>query len=60
MRKGGLDGLLHLQYTTFQNLFRNDKESMILNSVITVHTLRKKREIKIVSVLTRLPRSLVF
>ena len=58
MRKGGLDGLLHLQYTTFQNL--NDKESMILNSVITVHTLRKKREIQIVSVLTRLPRSLVF
>ena len=57
MKEGGLDGLPHLQYTNFQKL--SYKESVIVSTVITVHTLRKKREIKTVSVLTRLPISLV-
>ena len=51
MKEGGLDGLVHLQNTNFMRL--------ILSPVITVHTLRKKGEIKTVSVLTRRPSSLV-
>ena len=51
MREGGLDGLSHLQYLSF--LCLNDKESVIVSHVITVHTFRKKGEIKTVSVLTR-------
>ena len=57
MREGGLDGLLYLQYTNFLNL--RDKELVIASPVITAHTLRKKREIKTVSFLTRLSSSLV-
>ena len=51
MREGGLDGLSHLQYLSFLSL--NDKESVIVSHVITVHTFRKKGEIKTVSVFTR-------
>ena len=35
------------------------KESLIVSPVIIVHSLRRKEEIKTVSVLTRLPSSLV-
>ena len=44
----------YLQYTNFMSL--SDKESMIVNPVITAHTSRKKEEIKI---LTRLHSSFV-
>ena len=47
----------HLQYTSFLSL--SSKESEVLSSVITVHLLRRKVEIKTVSALTRLPSSLV-
>ena len=47
----------YLQYTNFISL--NDKESVIVSPVITVHTLRKKGEMKTVSDLTRLPGYLV-
>ena len=47
----------YLQYTNFLSLSNN--ESVIVNSVITVHTLRKKGEVKTVSAITRLPSSLV-
>ena len=57
MREGRLDGLPHLQYTNFLSL--SNKESVIVSLVITVHTLKKKGEIKTVSVLTRLTNSLV-
>ena len=57
MKKGGLEGLPYLQYTTFLSL--SDEESVIVSPVIAVHTLRKKGEIKKVSILTRLPSSLV-
>ena len=57
MREGRLDGLPHLQYTNFLRL--SNKESVIVSLVITVHTLKKKGEIKTVSVLTRLTNSLV-
>ena len=56
MREGGLDGLPHLQYTNFLRL--SDKESVIVSPAITVHTLRKKGEIKSVPVLPRLPTRL--
>ena len=47
----------YLQYINFLSL--SDKESVIVSPVITAHTLRKKEKIKTVSVLTRLPSSLV-
>ena len=47
----------YLQYTFFFSL--GDKESVVVNPVITVHTLRKKGEIKTVTILTRLSSSLV-
>ena len=47
----------YLYYTDFLSL--SDKESVILSTFIPVYTLRKKTEIKTVSVLTRLPCSLV-
>ena len=47
----------YLQYTSFLSM--NDKELVFVSPVISVHTLRKKREIKIVLVLSRLPSSLV-
>ena len=56
MKEGGLDGL-SFQLTNFLSL--GDKESVIVVSVITVHTLRRKGEIKTVSVLIRLSSSLV-
>ena len=46
-------------FITRNFLSLSDKESVIVNSAITVHNLRRKAEIKIVSVLTRLPSSLV-
>ena len=49
-----LDDLL---YTKFLSL--SDKKSVIVRPVTTFHTLREKGEIKTVSVLTRLPSSLV-
>ena len=57
MREGRLDGLPHLQYPNFLSL--SNKESVIVSLAITVHTLKKKGEIKTVSVLTRLTNSLV-
>ena len=47
----------YLQYTNFLSL--SDKGSVIVIPVIPVYTLRKKIEIKTVSVLTTLPCSLV-
>ena len=47
----------YLQYTNFLSL--GNRELVVVNPVITVHTLRKKGEIKTVSFLTRLPHSLV-
>ena len=44
-------------YTDFLSL--SDKESVIVSAVIPVYTLRKKTEIKVVSVLAKLPCSLV-
>ena len=46
------------QNTNFLSL--NDKESMTVRPVITICTLKKKGEIKTVSILTRLSISLVF
>ena len=46
-----------MQYTRFLRV--SDKESVIVSPAITVHTLREKEEIKTMSVLTRLPISLV-
>ena len=46
----------YLQYTNFLRL--NDKESVIVSPVITVCNLKKKGEIKAVSVFTKLPSSL--
>ena len=58
MRGYGLDGLSQLLYINFLSLI--DKESVLwVSPAITVHTLRKKGEIKTVSVLTRLPSSQV-
>ena len=47
----------YLQYTNFLNL--SDKETITVSTVISVHTLEKQEEIKTVSVLTRLPCSLL-
>ena len=47
----------YLQYTNLMRL--NNKESVIVSRVITVHTLGKKGEIETVSDLTRLPGYLV-
>ena len=72
MREGGFDGFPFqlqtcssettpranfLQYTNFVTL--SDKKLVIVSPVITVHTLRKKGEVKIVSFLTRLHSSFV-
>ena len=46
-----------LQYDNFLGL--SNESSAIVSPVITVHTLRKKREIKTVSFVTKLHRSLV-
>ena len=43
----------YLQYIIFLSL--SDKESVIVSPVIPAYTLRKKAEIKAVSVLTKLP-----
>ena len=66
MRAGGLDKLpFRLQASTSETTTCNalinlrDNESVTVCPFITVHTLRKKGEIQIVSVLTRLPSSLV-
>ena len=53
MRESALDGLSHLQYPTFLSLC--DKELVIVSPAVTVHSFRKKGEIKTVSVLTSLP-----
>ena len=47
----------YLQYTNFIRLC--NKKSVIVSPVIVVYTLRKRREIKRLSFLTRLPCSLV-
>ena len=47
----------YLQYTNFLSL--SDKETIIVSIVISVHTLEKQQEIKTVSILTRLPCSLL-
>ena len=47
----------YLQYTNFLSL--SDKETITVSTVISVHTLEKQEEIKTVSVLTRLPCSLL-
>ena len=47
----------YMQYTNFRSL--GDKKSVVVSPSITVHTLIKKGEIKTVSVLTRLPGSLI-
>ena len=46
----------YLQYTNFFSL--DHRKSVVVNPVINVHTLRKKGEIKTVTILTRLPSSL--
>ena len=46
----------YLQYTNFVSL--SEKESVIVNPVISVYTLRKKTKLKTVSVLKRLPYAL--
>ena len=48
----------YLQYTNFLSL--RNKESVIVNPVIPVYTLRMEKEIKTVPVLSRLPFSLAF
>ena len=49
-----------IETTTYNTpILLSNKESVILSPVITTHTLRKKEEIKTVSVLTRFPSSLV-
>ena len=47
----------YLQYTNFLSL--SDKGSMIVNPVTTVHTLRRKGEIKKVPFITKVPSSLI-
>ena len=47
----------YLQYTNFLSL--SDKGSMIVNPVTTVHTLRRKGEIKKVLFITKVPSSLI-
>ena len=47
----------YMQYTNF--LSQSDKKSVIVNPAFLDHASRKKGEIKTVSVLTRLPSSLV-
>ena len=47
----------YLQYTNFLSL--SDEESVIVNPVISVYTLREKTKIKTVPVLKRLPCTLV-
>ena len=47
----------YLQYTNFPS--QNDKKQVVASPVISVHILRKKEEIERVSVLTKLPSSLV-
>ena len=47
----------YLQYTNFLSL--SDKGSMIVNPVTTVHTLRRKGEVKTVPVITKVPSSLI-
>ena len=44
----------------YQFVWLSDEESVNVSPVMTVHTLRKKGEIKTVPFLTRLPSSLVF
>ena len=53
----GCKHLLLVAIQQFLNL--GDNESVIVSPVITIHTLRKKGEIKKMSVLTRLPSSLI-
>ena len=48
----------YLQYTNFLSM--SNKVSVIVSSIISVHTLTKKKEIQTVSVVTRLSSSLVF
>ena len=57
LKEGRLHGLPHLQYTNFLSL--SDKESVIMSPVVFLYTFRKKLEIKTLSVLTKLPSSLV-
>ena len=67
MREVGLDGLLFLLQTAYQRLLPtipnflslSDKELVIVSPVISVHTLRKKGEIKTMPFLTKLHSSLV-
>ena len=47
----------YLQYTNFLSL--SDKGSMIVSPVTTVHTLRRKGEVKTVPVITKVPSSLI-
>ena len=47
----------YLQYTDFLSL--SDKGSMIVSPVTTVHTLRRKGEVKTVPVITKVPSSLI-
>ena len=44
MDDGGVDGLLHLEYTNFLSM--GNKESIIVSAIIPVHVLRKQGEIK--------------
>ena len=48
----------YLQYTNFLSM--SNKVSVIVSSIISVHTFTKKEEIQTVSVVTRLSSSLVF
>ena len=48
----------YLQYTNFLSM--SNKVSVIVSSIISVHTLTKKKEIQTVSVVTGLSSSLVF
>ena len=57
MRKGRLDGFPHLQYANFLSL--SNEESVIVSPIVSVHTLRKKGKIKILSVLPTQLSSLV-
>ena len=62
MGEAGLNGFpfglsTPMQDTSF--LILSDKESVIVSPFITVHTLRKKGEVKTVSVLTQLPCAMV-
>ena len=62
MGEAGLNGFpfglsTPMQYTSF--LILSDKESAIVSLFIAVHTLRKKGEVKTVSVFTQLPCAMV-